>query len=59
MFALGDLVQPKMGGPKLKIIEIQENNIVAVLANDENSKQYSLKTEDVTLYREEGDFGVC
>ena len=59
MFAPGDLVQPKMGGPKLKVIEANEDSIVAVQASDENGKQYTLKTADVAPYSEEGDFGVC
>lgn len=59
MFAPGDLVQPKMGGPKLKVIEVNQESIVAVQASDEHGKQYTLKHDDVTAYREEGDFGVC
>ncbi|HED3065783.1 TPA: hypothetical protein R4057_002755 [Kluyvera ascorbata] len=59
MFAPGSLVQPKMGGPKLKVIEVHEDSIVAVQANDENGEQYTLKAADVAPYSEEGDFGVC
>lgn len=30
MFTPGDIVQPRMGGPKLKVIEVNEDHIVAV-----------------------------
>ncbi len=30
MFSVGDLVQPRMGGPKLKVVEVHEDQIVAV-----------------------------
>jgi len=59
MFTPGDLVQSKMGGPKLKVIEAHEESIVAVQASDESGKQYTLKNSDVAPYQEEGDFGVC
>ena len=59
MFAPGDLVKPKMGGPKLKVIEAHEESIVAVQASDEHGKQYTLNNDDVAPYRDEGDFGVC
>lgn len=59
MFAPGDLVQPKNGGPKLKVIEVHEESIVAVQASDEHGKQYTLENADVAPYQEDGDFGVC
>lgn len=59
MYSVGDLVQPKTGGPKMKIIEIHDDQIVTVAASDEQGKQYTLKAVDVAPYHEEGDFGVC
>ncbi|EAY2108512.1 hypothetical protein I0S41_00205 [Salmonella enterica] len=59
MFTPGDFVQPRMGGPKLKVIEVNEDHIVAVQASNEQGEKLILKAEDVTLYCEEGDFGVC
>jgi uncharacterized protein YodC (DUF2158 family) len=59
MYSVGDLVQPKMGGPKMKIIEIHGDQIVAVAANDGQGQKYTLKAVDVAPYQEEGDFGVC
>lgn len=59
MYSIGDLVQPKMGGPKMKIIDIHGDQIVAVVANDEQGQKYTLKAVDVAPYQEDGDFGVC
>ncbi|ABP61812.1 MULTISPECIES: hypothetical protein [Enterobacteriaceae] len=59
MFSVGDLVQPRMGGPKLKIVEVHDDQIIAVQASQEQGEKYTLKAADVTLYKEDGDFGVC
>ncbi|AEN66099.1 hypothetical protein Entas_3380 [Enterobacter soli] len=59
MFSVGDFVQPRMGGPKLKVIEVNGESIVAVQASNEQGEKYTLKAADVTLYTEDGDFGVC
>ena len=59
MFSVGDLVQPRMGGPKLKVVEVKDEQIVAVQASNESGEKYTLKVADVTRYSEEGDFGVC
>lgn len=48
-----------MGGPKLKVIEVNEDHIVAVQVGNEQGEKLILKAEDVTPYCEEGDFGVC
>ncbi|MEO3990764.1 hypothetical protein [Pseudocitrobacter cyperus] len=59
MYSPGDFVQPKAGGPKLKVLEVHSDQIVAVQAANEQGEKYTLKSEDVTPYTEEGDFGVC
>lgn len=59
MFTVGDLVQPRMGGPKLKVVEVHEDQIVAVQASNEQGEKFALKAADVALYKEDGDFGVC
>ena len=56
MFKPGDLVQPRMGGPKLKV---NGDQIVAVQASNESGEKFTLKAADVTRYSEDGDFGVC
>ncbi|MEA5215582.1 YodC family protein [Enterobacter cloacae] len=59
MFSVGDYVQPRQGGPKLKVLEVNGDSIVAVQASNEQDEKYTLKAADVALYTEEGDFGVC
>ena len=59
MFSVGDLVQPRAGGPKLKVIEVQGEDLVLVQAAQEQGERYTLKSDEVTRYQEEGDFGVC
>lgn len=59
MFAIGDVVQPRIGGPKLIVLEVHEDQIVAVPAHDQDAEKLTLKAADVSLYKEDGDFGVC
>ncbi len=59
MYSEGDLVQPKQGGPKMKVISVDDAHVITVIASDEGGKKYTLKLDEVTPYHEEGDFGVC
>ena len=59
MFSVGDLVQPRAGGPKLKVVEVNGEQLVVVQAAQEQGERYTLKSDEVTPYQEEGDFGVC
>ncbi|MGX5027890.1 hypothetical protein ACWKYF_13215 [Enterobacter asburiae] len=59
MFSVGDYVQPRKGGPKLKVLEVDGESVVAVQASNEQGEKYTLKAADLALYTEEGDFGVC
>ncbi|MDU5455268.1 hypothetical protein [Pseudescherichia vulneris] len=59
MFSVGDYVQPRIGGQKLKVVEVNDDQIVAVPASNEQGEKVTIKAADVTLYREEGNFGVC
>lgn len=59
MFTVGDVVQLRMGGPKLKVVEVHDDQIVAVQASNEQGEKFTLKAADVALYKEDGDFGVC
>lgn len=59
MYSPGDLVQPRTGGPKLKVVAVNDDQIVAVQASNEQGEKFTLKAIDVTLYTEDGDFGVC
>ena len=59
MFSVGDYVQPRIGGQKLKVVEVNDDQIVAVSASNEQGEKVTIKAADVTLYKEEGNFGVC
>lgn len=59
MFTVGDYVQPRMGGPKLKVLEVNEDQVVAVRADNEQGDKVTVKAADLALYKEDGDFGVC
>lgn len=59
MFSVGDYVQPRKGGPKLKVLEVNGDSVVAVQASHEQGEKFTLKAADLALYTEEGDFGVC
>ncbi|HCR57780.1 MAG TPA: hypothetical protein DIW62_08735 [Raoultella sp.] len=59
MYSPGDLVQPRTGGPKLKVVAVNDDQIVAVQASNEQGEKFTLKSIDVTPYTEDGDFGVC
>jgi hypothetical protein len=59
MFSVGDYVQPRIGGRKLKVVEVNDDQIVAVPASNEQGEKVTIKAADVTLYKEEGNFGVC
>ena len=52
-------MQPRQGGPKLKVLEVNGDSIVAVQASNEQGEKYTLKAAEVALYTEDGDFGVC
>ncbi|MFV7531030.1 hypothetical protein [Enterobacter mori] len=59
MFSVGDYVQPRQGGPKLKVLDVKDDSIVVVKASNEQGETFTLKAAEVTLYTEAGDFGVC
>ena len=59
MFSVGDYVQPRKGGPKLKVLEVNGESVVAVQASNEQGEKYTLKAADLAPYSEEGDFCVC
>ena len=59
MFSVGDYVQPRKGGPKLKVLEVNGESVVAVQASNEQGVKYTLKAAELAPYTEDGDFGVC
>ena len=48
MYSPGDLVQPRTGGPKLKVVAVNDDQIVAVQASNEQGEKFTLKAIDVT-----------
>ena len=59
MFSVGGYVQPRKGGPKLKVLEVNGESVVAVQASNEQGEKYTLKAAELAPYTEDGDFGVC
>lgn len=59
MFKPGDLVQPKKGGPKMEVLDVQGDEVVCAPANILSGEKITLKASELALYKEEGDFGVC
>ncbi|WP_025244892.1 DUF2158 domain-containing protein [Candidatus Sodalis pierantonius] len=58
-FETGDIVQPKKGGPAMSVVKIEDGLVYGGMMDfgEENSKVF--RAEELTLYKEEGDFGVC
>ena len=52
-------MQPRKGGPKLKVLEVNGESVVAVQASNEQGEKYTLKAAELAPYTEDGDFGVC
>lgn len=59
MFKPGDLVQPKKGGPKMEVLDVQGDEVICAPANLLSGEKITMKASEVALYKEEGDFGVC
>ncbi|MCT4702874.1 hypothetical protein MUA02_13525 [Enterobacteriaceae bacterium H20N1] len=59
MFKAGDLVQPKKGGPKMEVLDVQGDEVICAPSNILSGETVTLKASEVTLYKEDGDFGVC
>ncbi|MFP2516492.1 MULTISPECIES: hypothetical protein [Buttiauxella] len=59
MFKAGDLVQPKKGGPKYEVLDVQGDMLFCTPRSILTGETVTLKAEDVALYKEDGDFGVC
>jgi len=59
VFKVGDLVQPKKGGPKYEVLDVQGELLFCTPRSILTGETVTLKAEDVALYKEDGDFGVC
>ena len=57
MLKIGDVIQLNTGGPKMKISEMADGEIIAKrLDNDET---VATTIDKVSIYSENSDFGVC
>lgn len=59
MFKAGDLVQPIKGGPKMEVIDVQGEEVACTPANILSGEKITFKAQELALYQEDGDFGVC
>ncbi|MEA1064230.1 hypothetical protein QNH14_14920 [Apirhabdus apintestini] len=59
MFHIGDIVQPRVGGPKMAITAIYYDRVIVTPVHGDKRDKITLKIEDITPYQEDGDFGVC
>ncbi|WP_413734282.1 DUF2158 domain-containing protein [Sodalis sp. RH21] len=58
-FETGDLVQPIKGGPVMSVVKVEDGLVYCGMMDSgiENAKPF--KPEELSLYKEDGDFGVC
>ncbi len=58
-FETGDVVQPLKGGPAMSVVKVEKGIVFCGMmdSGEENAKQF--KPEELSLYKEDGDFGVC
>lgn len=59
MFKLGDIVQSKTGGPRMRVLNVEHDRLYCARIDDPIEKEVEISVDSVSLYREEGNFGVC
>ncbi len=59
MFNPQDIVQSKTGGPKLVVKRVEGDTLWCTRQDDFGATEIEVKADTVSLYHEEGDFGVC
>jgi uncharacterized protein YodC (DUF2158 family) len=59
MFKPQDIVQSKTGGPKLVVQRVEGDTLWCTRQDDFGATEIEIKAATVSLYHEEGDFGVC
>lgn len=59
MFQADDIVQSKTGGPKMLVLRVEGDTLWCARIDDPTKKEIEVKANSVSLYHEEGDFGVC
>ena len=58
-FATGDIVQSIKGGPVISVVRVESGLVYCEIMASGEEKSKAFKLEELTLYKEEGDFGVC
>lgn len=58
-FNVGDEVQRKTGGPKMTVVGVTGETLICRWDQLGKEQQATVSADEVTLYHEEGHFGVC
>ncbi|MGQ8708332.1 YodC family protein [Serratia sp. TSA_198.1] len=58
-FTVGDFVQRTTGGPKMIVVAIDGDTLVCSWNELGTEQRAEVQANDVALYHEDGDFGVC
>ncbi len=58
-FAIGDTVQPINGGPVMKVVKVTKDAVYCALKDNALESAKPFKPQELSLYKEDGDFGVC
>ncbi|EPO4621518.1 DUF2158 domain-containing protein [Escherichia coli] len=56
---MGDSVQKIGGGPRMTVLAVNGDEITCVWNELGNERKETVDAKALTLYHEEGDFGVC
>lgn len=59
MFTPGDIVQSKTGGPRMRVLSVENDKLYCARIDDPIEKEIEISADSVSLYHEEGNFGVC
>ena len=58
-FTMGDSVQKIGGGPRMTVLAVNGDEITCVWNELGNERKETVDAKALTLFHEEGDFGVC
>lgn len=58
-FNSGDVVQPVKGGPVLRVVKVEDGRVFCEPKNAPAAQPLTFSPQELSLYKEEGDFGVC
>lgn len=59
MFKAQDVVQAKTGGPKMVVQRVDGDTLWCSRQDDFTKQEIEVSADSVSLYHEDGDFGVC